>query len=131
MKINLKENISLKQASTLQERLGSPKLLDCGFLRLSDWNSNGSFGTFWHIYWNSASGASILFEGKRYHLNSHTVYLIPAYTSFSTKLTKTLRHFYIDFSVDGYIAGLKKDIYSFPDDYFKTWLPLFIQAKKK
>ncbi|MBR2365475.1 MAG: helix-turn-helix transcriptional regulator [Lentisphaeria bacterium] len=129
MKLTPRENISLKQANAHQKKLGVPEIFDCGFLRLSDWTSSRSFGSFWHIYWNSAAGASVIFGDRKYVFKSNTVYLIPAHTLFSTLLTRPLWHFYIDFSIGGEFERVKKGIYEFPADYLKEILPRFIKTE--
>ncbi|MBO4303575.1 MAG: helix-turn-helix transcriptional regulator [Lentisphaeria bacterium] len=125
-----RENISIKQVNLLQKKLGVPEIFDCGFLRLDDWTSSRSFGSFWHLYWNSSAGAGVTFEGKRILFRSKTVYLIPAHTLFSTALTKPLWHFYIDFSLGGDFELVKKGIYEFPADYLREVLPRFVAAEE-
>ncbi len=105
------------------------ELYQAAYIALTDWTSSRSFGNFWHLYWNSRAGASVFFAGKEYPFKSTHVYLIPAHTLFSTRLRRSVDHFYTDFSVNGHFSHLKYGIYSMDAAYLKSRLPDFIRTQ--
>ena len=115
-----------------QEEEDQPLQLDIyqsAYLNLTDWTSSRSFGNFWHLYWNARGGASVECEGHRYPLNSRHVFLIPAHTLFSTRLSRPVPHFYVDFTINSHFRSLKHGIYTMPVEYMKEMLPKFIRSE--
>jgi len=64
----------------------SIKIHCCRYWKLSEWEFNNLSFPFWRLYYNTISGASIIFNQKEVFLDESVVVLIPPYTSFSTSL---------------------------------------------
>lgn len=124
-KIKPNEEIFLRRGEEDEKQQLKLDIIQCSLMYLDNWTSNHSFGNFWHLYWNSRSGASVFFEGKHINLTSKHVYLIPAYTLFSTRLTGPVNHFYVDFTVNSHFENMKKGIYVLPVDFMLEKLSLF------
>lgn len=131
MSIKFEKNIRLNFTSESKGKYLQPEIYDCALMNLESWSSRRSFGRFWHIYFNSRAGASVLFNNCKYSFNSKHVYLIPAHTLFAASLENPVIHFYIDFTIGGFFSNLKYGIYEFPAECVKSLLPKFISSESQ
>ena len=67
-------------------------ILCCRFWKLELWDCHDMAFPFWRIYWNKNTGGVLKKSQTTYNMESDTIYVIPPFTSFSTKYVKN--HFY-------------------------------------
>ena len=68
------------------------KLLCCRYWLLNLWDCHDMIFPFWRIYWNKNEGGELIHLDEVYEMKPNTLYIIPPFTSFSSKFTK--KHIY-------------------------------------
>ena len=68
------------------------KVLCCRYWRLNLWDCHEMAFPFWRIYWNKNSGGILKQNQNIYKMESDTIFIIPPFTSFSTKFVKNHTH---------------------------------------
>lgn len=68
------------------------KVLCCRYWKLDLWDCHDMAFPFWRIYWNKNEGGVLNQNQNTYKMESDAIYVIPPFTSFSTKYVKN--HFY-------------------------------------
>ena len=61
------------------------KILCCRYWKIDLWDCYDMAFPFWRIYWNKNSGGTLTQNQNTYKMDSDTIYVIPPFTSFSTK----------------------------------------------
>ncbi|MGJ8744046.1 helix-turn-helix domain-containing protein [Polaribacter sp.] len=64
------------------------KLLCCRYWLLELWECPDMVFPFWRIYWNKNEGGEIIHLDKLYKMTPDTLYIIPPFTSFSSRFSK-------------------------------------------
>lgn len=64
------------------------KILCCRYWKLDMWDCHEMAFPFWRIYWNKNTGGILSQNQNVYQMESDTIYVIPPFTSFSTKYVK-------------------------------------------
>lgn len=64
------------------------KLLCCRFWYLDLWDCHDMIFPFWRIYWNKNEGGELRLQENIYKMTPDHLYIIPPFTSFSTRFTK-------------------------------------------
>jgi len=67
-------------------------ILCCRFWKLDLWDCHDMAFPFWRIYWNKNTGGVLKKTQTTYNMEPDKIYIIPPFTSFSTKYVKN--HFY-------------------------------------
>ena len=67
-------------------------ILCCRFWKLDLWDCYDMSFPFWRIYWNKNTGGLLKKSQIVYNMEPDTIYIIPPFTSYSTKYVKN--HFY-------------------------------------
>lgn len=68
------------------------KILCCRYWLLNLWDCHDMVFPFWRIYWNKNEGGELIHQDKTYKMNPDSLYIIPPFTSFSSRFTKKNRH---------------------------------------
>lgn len=68
------------------------KVLCCRYWKLDLWDCHDMVFPFWRIYWNKNEGGVLNQNQNTYKMEPDAIYVIPPFTSFSTKYVKN--HFY-------------------------------------
>lgn len=64
------------------------KILCCRYWKIDLWDCHDMVFPFWRIYWNKNTGGVLTQNQNTYKMESDTIYVIPPFTSFSTKYEK-------------------------------------------
>ena len=89
------------------------RILTGGYTIVESWNHfNVNFGT-WLLYWNPDDGAELEWNRTIKNMSPDRLFLIPPYTTFSTRARNPFRHFYLHFEADPPFNRVKRDILSF------------------
>lgn len=64
------------------------KVLCCRYWKIDLWDCYDMAFPFWRIYWNKNPGGTLTQNQNTYIMDSDTIYVIPPFTSFSTKYEK-------------------------------------------
>lgn len=81
---------------------------------LGDWWKGPHASSFWRLYINNCSGATILFEGKPMELEAWRIYLVPAWVQFTSHAPGPIEHCYIHFEIVSLPATLIRDHFNRP-----------------
>lgn len=123
----------------IQQSLCSLDLHYLAFWELTTWDYKNLSSPFWRLYWNSRDDAAFHFGGEWFSLKPDTIYLIPPHKAFSTKLNEnhygrnltagkdlrgagdvklssSLKHFFIHFSLTPFLDQQKNKYFSIPID---------------
>jgi AraC-like DNA-binding protein len=68
------------------------KVLCCRYWKLNLWDCHEMAFPFWRIYWNKNSGGILYQNQNIYKMDPDTIFIIPPFTSFSTKFKKNHHH---------------------------------------
>lgn len=63
-------------------------LLCCRYWLLDLWDCHDMVFPFWRLYWNKNEGGELIHQNKAYTMTPDFIYIIPPFTSFSTRFTK-------------------------------------------
>lgn len=85
MQVNKIGDPSTNKQSFMDVKL---KILCCRYWLLNVWDCNDLAFPFWRIYWNKNYGGVIELNETTYHLVPNRIYIIPPFTSFSTRFNK-------------------------------------------
>lgn len=78
------------------------RLLTFDIIKISQsWATVNNRSSFWRLYLNSDSTASVLCGQQEYNISSGHFHIIPAWTKFSCRNTDTTGHFYVHFDLMG------------------------------
>ncbi|QNM84335.1 helix-turn-helix transcriptional regulator [Polaribacter pectinis] len=64
------------------------KLLCCRYWLLDLWDCHDMVFPYWRIYWNKNEGGELMHDDKVTPMNPDMLYIIPPFTSFSSRFTK-------------------------------------------
>lgn len=64
------------------------KILCCRYWKLNLWDCHDMAFPFWRIYWNKNTGGVLNQNESIYNMEPDTIYVIPPFTSFSSKYVK-------------------------------------------
>jgi AraC-like DNA-binding protein len=92
------------------------QVMDCGWIRLREWDFDDLEAPVWRLYHNDARGAHVLLNGQRTDLLPSRCYLIPPMTPFSTRLDRPVLHFCLHFMTTPSRLHLAPGIYECPFD---------------
>lgn len=76
-----------------------PRILNCAYCVLVDWEHDSLAAPFWRLYWNDSPGAYLLLPRSRLELGPGKVVLIPPHTVFGTGMRGTVGHLYVHFTL--------------------------------
>lgn len=89
------------------------KLLCCRYWLLDLWDCHDMVFPFWRIYWNKNNGGELIHLDTIYKMTPDTLYIIPPFTSFSSRFSKRTihkqginvsgRHLTVDYDESDYI----------------------------
>lgn len=84
------KNIELGDPSSNNQNLIDIKLkiLCCRYWLLELWDCHDMVFPYWRIYWNKNEGGELVFGEKTYVMNPDSLYIIPPFTSFSSRFVK-------------------------------------------
>ncbi|MDV7139166.1 AraC family transcriptional regulator [Maribacter sp. TH_r10] len=63
-------------------------LLCCRYWLLDLWDCHDMVFPFWRLYWNKNEGGELIHQNKVYTMTPNYIYIIPPFTSFSSRFTK-------------------------------------------
>lgn len=78
------------------------------------WNMKDLAAPHWRLYWHSAQGASVVYEGEKMEFSPKEFVLIPPETHFSASCKTKVRQFYVHFTCSGAFDSVRQEIYRFP-----------------
>jgi AraC-like DNA-binding protein len=64
------------------------KILCCRYWMLDVWDCHDLAFPFWRIYWNKNNGGILKLNENTYEMEPNKIYIIPPFTSFSTRFVK-------------------------------------------
>lgn len=99
------------------------EIICCCYAPVPLWNYANGTHSHWLFYWNRTEGAEIEFNGNSKCLNSRHIALIPPYTTFSTRSSKTFQHFYIHFTAGDPFDRVKREILYLPSNVIVKMFP--------
>ncbi len=88
----------------------------CGFYWVESWNYNTVSWGNWILYWNPMPGGVLIRNGVEYYMEPSRVFLLPPYTTYSTRGEAPFRHFYIHFTAPDPFGRVDRQIFSFDAD---------------
>lgn len=97
------------------------KILLCDYRKkISSWEHENVFNSWWYLYWNNTPGAIVRTGKQEHRLEPGHVCLIAPETAFSTESKSSFNHFYIHFTAGTPFDQIKSHIYFFPiQDLFR------------
>lgn len=91
----------------------SVDILYCHWVHLASWH-HVIGNPFWRLYWVSAKGFEVIYEGKTYPLSPKSLTLIPANTQCLTRSNNPGDMFFIHFTIEVPSDIFKPGVYSTP-----------------
>ena len=68
------------------------RMLCCRYWLLDLWDCHDMVFPFWRLYWNKNEGGELIHQENCYKMDPNYLYIIPPFTSFSTRFTKNHRY---------------------------------------
>ena len=102
-----------------------------GYTVVEQWNyTNANMGT-WLLYWNRDNGAELHLNGSIRQMDPSTLFLIPPYTTFSTRSRNSFSHFYLHFDAPPPFDRVKREILSFSASDAEKYLAAIIEDENE
>lgn len=64
------------------------KILCCRYWLIDLWDCHDMVFPFWRLYWNKNKGGQLIHQENIFEMDSNCIYIIPPFTSFSSRFTK-------------------------------------------
>ena len=96
-----------------------------GYTFVESWDHTNVNLGIWLLYWNPDTGAELEWNGKQRGMSPDQLFLIPPYTTFSTRARNPFRHFYLHFDAAPPFNRVKQGPLSFSSTYAAELLNRF------
>lgn len=96
------------------EELTQIHILLCNQRHLTQWHSDNCAVPYWRLYWNRTTGAILIHKGLRISMRPNRFYLVSPNTTTSTRLARSVDHFYLHFMADPPFDAVSPGVTQFP-----------------
>jgi AraC-like DNA-binding protein len=106
---NMTANIILLNDTTIP----ALQIYFCRYAKIMQWEMKGAIAPHWRCYLPLSTGGNIIYKNKTIQLLPGTAYLIPPYSRFSTKMTKSFDKAFCHFNFEYNTMSFSPGIYCF------------------